>query len=92
MKKGNVLYLFGKEFNKQLENTDVRERYLKIRIERFKEEFLNADVAFDDIDDILHALEEYLENCSEHPYLYNTIYNLRESIWWLQLYAEVEIE
>ena len=92
MKKGNVLYLFGKEFTKQLENTDIRERYLKIRIERFREEFLNSDVTFDDLDDMLIAIEEYLEDCSEHPYLYNAIYGLRESIWWLQLYAEVEIE
>lgn len=89
--KGKVLYLFGKELTKELEKTETRERYLRLRIERFTEEFLNQDVTFDDMEDILLAMEEYLENCLDHPYLYNTIYNLRQSIWWLQLYAEQDI-
>ena len=90
--KGKVLYLFGKELTKELESKETRERYMTLRIQRFREEFLNSDITFDDLDDILIAIEEYLELCSEHPYLYNSIYNLRQSIWWLQLYAEVEIE
>lgn len=89
---GKVIPLFGDEIHDLMdEEKDKHDRMIRLRIERFAKEFLQYDAGTDDVEYILDCLDEYLSQMSEHEYLSQSIYHLRESIWWLQSFnGEIE--
>ena len=87
--ENEVSYIFGKTLTKHLESLPTNERYLKNRIERFGQEFLQAESTFEDIDNILDHIYEYLYLCDESEEMNFTIMNLRQTIFWLREASEL---
>lgn len=86
---GKVIPLFDKTLMKQIQNSKTSERYMRLRIERFKQEFLQSnDIYVDDLVLMMNAIMEYMELFDEHAYLTESIYNLQESVWWLECFNE----
>lgn len=86
--ENNIIYLFGKDLTDHIESTPTEKRYLALRIARFREEFLTNEATFDDIDDILHAVHDYMYQCEDCDELSNHLINLRQSIYWLHEFSE----
>jgi len=89
MKKKEVSFIFGKTLTTHLASMPTNSRYLTLRIERFSEEFLNADVTFENVDTMLDAIYDYMYQCEESSELEHHLINLKQSIFWLRAYSEL---
>lgn len=83
MSDKKILYIFGKEFTEHLNELDTNERYMALRIERFSEEFLNSDATYEDIEDMLLVIDEYLCSLDDSFFLHASILSLKQSIYFL---------
>jgi hypothetical protein len=89
---GKVIPLFGNEIQEKMKKEKTNsDRMIRMRIERFAKEFLQYDADVDDLELILECIDAYLHMYENHDYLNQSIYHLRESIWWLQSFSD-EIE
>jgi len=70
------------------------ENYIENRINRFYEEFLSDEQSYEHLEKILAIVHDYLLLCNdgENTELYNAIINLRQAIFWIDQWTQVEVE